>query len=409
VSVEEQPVFGILTGQEAPSGVDSTVACGPNPTPGNFLMCMQTWPFGRFPMDSDVLQADKLGQITNRGEFLDHQLVGNPFAQIAQPLGALTPSRALQDEKANAILKMFNAFSVKYSQVIYTGNPANTTGSGGYVEPYGLDSILNDGYQDTYTGTPCPAADALVVPMGVDVNNNSTTVVREIVEAVVSRWKLAQDLGIPNYKLCLAMRYGLFRKLTEIWPCTYYSYRCNSNVGSTNFIDSTRQTEMRDEMRMNHYLLVDGRQVEVQIDNAIMETPTGATSSQSDIYIVPQSSPFFATPENPDGFITYRECFNMGNARGVMSEISPFTPPGYFQAVSGGRYLVFPLAPSHVCIQYSMVERPRLVCRAPMLGGRLTGLQYEWLHHERVPNHGQTGYVAGGTPQYPSANYLPPN
>ena len=48
-SIEDQPLFGILTGQTASQGEEPTTSCDENVrTPGNLKMCEQVWKFGQF-------------------------------------------------------------------------------------------------------------------------------------------------------------------------------------------------------------------------------------------------------------------------------------------------------------------------------------------------------------------------
>lgn len=407
-SVYESEVFPVLTGITANTGTQPTTACGDGKLPGSFKVCNQVWPFGRLPFDSKVLQVDKLPhRLINRSEFVDQTLVGNPFADVAAPV-VVTPQEAFRNEKARALLEMMTGARLEYAKLVYTGNPANTGSNTGYVEHYGLDSIINTGYKDAYTGVACPAADPLVKAFGnLDVAANATAVVQAITEILADRKYLAERLGFGNVRYVLAMRYSLFRKLTEIWPCAYYTYRCTiSQANNTQFVDAAEQVRMRDAMRAGHYLLVDGREVEVAVDDAITETLPISGTGQSDIYFIPMESPAFT---HTGGKITYRQFFDMTAARDVVQGADMPYPPQTFQVVGGGRFLVYPKSPSNVCIQYGMLSRERIICEAPFLAARLTGLRYTWYQHERSPFTDDVYYhVNGGQYQFSSPYFYPP-
>lgn len=402
-------VFPILTGITASAGTQPTTACADGKTPGNLKVCNQTWPFGRMPFDSQVLQVDRLGLLLNRSEFVDQTLIGNPFAELPSPV-TVTADQAFRNEKAKKVLEMFVAWRLEYAPLVFKGNPANTSSSTGYIEPYGLDIILNTGYKDTYTNILCPAADPLVKSFGaLDIATNASAAVQAISEIYADRKYLAKRLGLGEVKYALVMRYSLFRKLTEIWPCTYYSYRCTTLAsGSTNFISADEQVKLRDDMRARHYLLIEGEEVEVIVDDAVTETIPVNGVGQSDIYFVPLSAPAFG--HNQGGAITYKQFFDMSNPVEIVNAGGMSYPPQSFQVVGGGRFLVYPKAPSNLCIQYGMVSRERLICEAPFLGARLTSLRYTWYQHERSPFSNDPYYfVDGGQYQFAAPYFYPPN
>jgi hypothetical protein len=78
-SNETHPLYGIITGQTAGSGSNPTGVCDDPPSAGLLKLCSQSYVFGRMSLQTPVIDIDRVGQTTNRGEFNDYQLVGNPF------------------------------------------------------------------------------------------------------------------------------------------------------------------------------------------------------------------------------------------------------------------------------------------------------------------------------------------
>ena len=412
-SVYANEVYPILTGQTAATGTNPETACGDCKKPGNLKVCNQTWPFGRWCMDSQVLQLDRLGLLVNRSEFVDQTLIGNPFAMAEQPAqGEWNPAEALRNEKGKQLMQLFVDWKRTFAPLFWTGNPANNTGSGNtlaYGEPYGMQGIVNSGYKDTYTNQLCSAADPLVQAFSANVEADAGATVRLLVELYNRQKYLAERTGLAPVKFAYVMRYGAFRKLTEIWPCAYYTYRCTV-VGnnSTNFIDAGEQVRLRDDMRQNNYLLIDGEQVPVVVDATLPETISPAGTAISDIYLIALSSPKFS--HNPNSAILYWEFFDMRDPVALAQQGLMAYPANTFQVLGGGRYLVYPKAPSNVCIQYGMLSRERLIHEAPFLNARITDVSYTFTYHEREWNPNSPYYFYdGGQYSFAQPYFYPPN
>lgn len=409
-------VYPILTGQTDSTGSEPTNACDDAPQPGNLKICNQTYPFGRLVMDSQVLQVDRPGLITNRSEFLDQRLIGNPFQNYPMPQD-VNPGDALRTEVGKKLLELNNGFNLKHAHLVYDGNPSNTSGNTGYIEFYGLDKLINTGYQDAYTGQACAAADSVIVSFGsANITGNENAIVKDIVETYAYLDYLAERTGQKPCTWALAMRYSMFRNLSQIWPCVYMTYRCViQSSGSTNFVSAEMQVQMRDDMRNgvfdgrdigSPYLLIDGKPVQVIIDDAIVETVPSANTFKSDIYFVPMTY-------NGGRPATFWEYFNL-NAPGAMGDvIQNFAPLGSFTILQNGRYWLHRKPPSNECVQVRLGTKPRLILETPFLAARLTNIVYNpLLIHERspFPQDGTNGYyfVNGGQYTFPAPTWYAP-
>jgi hypothetical protein len=228
------PVFGILTGQTASTGDEPTENCAPGRRPGNLKLCKQVWPFGQITMNSGVISLLDAGQVNNTGESLDLQLIGNPFAELS----SVVPTDVRQlfiNKQAKALIELVNAMRRDYGGLVFTGNPQSTAGNaGGYKEYNGLDRIINDGYVDSETGTACAAANSTIVTNldGLNVADNAEEYVATMVEAYDLVQFTARQARLGDIQWAFIGRRGFFRALTEVWPCTYRTYRCNLDGNS---------------------------------------------------------------------------------------------------------------------------------------------------------------------------------
>ena len=78
-SNEANPLYAILTGVTATTGSEPTGVCDDPPVAGLAKLCEQSYVFGRQSRQTRVFELDRLGITTNRGEYYDFNLVGNPF------------------------------------------------------------------------------------------------------------------------------------------------------------------------------------------------------------------------------------------------------------------------------------------------------------------------------------------
>lgn len=397
----ENELFTILTGQTASTGTEPTANCEDGTQPGQLENCNTIWPFGRLVKDSQVLDVSLTNRLINRGEFVDPVIVGNPFADL-MPQPPVSPQNALKDDVSKKLVEMAISFFRDYGHLVFDGNPANTaSSSGGYIEYNGLARIVNNAYQDVVSQTACPAANSLIRAFGgLTMDANAQTLVTEISEMIRYIDYTAERTGQGTLKdgtleLALVMRYSAFLRLTEVWPCAYFTTMCtNLNTGSTQFVDAQRQIDLRNEMRAGSYVLtIFGHQIPVIIDDFMTETLPVSGTFQSDIYCIP-----LKTNGKP---VTYFQFFNWDGPAGAVEQGNMMSAPGTFTTWGEGQYLLIKKPVTNTCVQVEGITKKRLVCEAPFLAGRLTNVRYVVVDHERVPGGGTpTGYgyeLYGGT------------
>lgn len=411
------PVFGMMTGQTASTGSEPTENCAPGRRPGNLKLCKQVWPFGQLTMTSQVVSLVDAGQVNNTGESLDLQLIGNPFAELPQ-ITPLRPRDLFLRREAKAVLELINASRRDYCGLTFTGNPANTAANaGGYKEFNGLDRLINTGYRDSETGLACAAADSTIVTnlVGKPVESNAEEYVDTLVEAHDYVNHLARQLRLGDVTWAFVMRRGAFRALTEIWPCTYRTYRCQvANPRGEVVLDGNRMSEMVVEMRQGEYLLIDGVQVPVIIDDCQPETfvnnvtPGGGTWT-SDIYLVPLRGSAFAGDEySPSGQITFLDFFDFNAPGAARDVIQGLGVQGTAQVTNDGRYLILKEPPTRGCYDIQIWTRPRLICRAPFLAVKFEDVRYQKRFNERGFTPGGPYTLNGGSYQLLGQTFVSP-
>ncbi len=405
------PVFGILTGQTASAGSEPTENCAAGRRPGNLKLCKQVWGFGQETMTSNVISLLDAGQVNNTGESLDLQLIGNPFADLPRVV-PVDVRQLFLNKQAKALIELVNAMNRDYQSLVFTGNPTNTASSaGGYKEYNGLDRIINTGYVDSETGARCYAADSTIVTnlSGKNLSDESSTAnAQEYVDTIVEAYDLmsytASQARLGPVTWAFVGRRGLFRALTEVWPCTYRTYRCKVDDagGARVNLDGNAMAQQVIDMRQGEYLLIDGVQVPFIIDDSLAETfVSNATAGgglwTSDLYLVPLRSPAFAGDEyGPAGQITYLDFFDFQAPGAAQDIISGMQWQAFARVSPDGRYLILTEPPTRGCFEIQLWRRPRLICRAPFLAAKFEDTRYQKRLNERSPFPGNAYNLNAG-------------
>jgi len=403
-SNEANPLYAILTGVTATTGNEPTGVCDDPPVAGLAKLCEQSYVFGRQSRQTRVFELDRLGLTTNRGEYYDFNLVGNPFTgagpndQIPSVPGGAAASN-INEEVGKQMFELAVAWGRDFGPRLYTGNPTNNTAGGGDKYYRGFDALINTGYRDAETGVACAAADSLVWNFASsNVSTASMTNFVRTVTSIARRLKLnARGMGLNPVKWVIAMRETLFYEITEGWPCNYMTYRC-SNVFSAGQPQQTSTAElmaMRTEMRGNmdartgQFLWIDGERWEVVFDDFIPETALANGAFNSAIYFVPLTVVGGRR-------VSYMEYVNYDMTGGFLDGARAFAPDGSYFTTDGGRFAWHKKPPTNFCVQALVKSEPRLILRTPMIAARITNVAYTPLAHER--DYQTTGYyfVNGG-------------
>jgi len=413
----ENPLHGIFTGVTDTTGAEPVGVCDDPPTVGLSKLCMHTFVYGRQSRQSRVFELDRFGKLNDRADHMDLQLLGNPFntpanaQNVPSMPGMSSADGALRNEITKALFELAVGWSRDFATEIYDGNPANNTAGGGRKFFNGLNILINNGYRDAVTGVACPAADSLIHSFhNLNVGANGTEAV-ETFTAVYRNLKYrAQKMGLDPASWVIAMPWQMFVELTEVWPCAYHTYRCQTGGGLSTSqvldISSPEVIRMRDDMRgdlfnrTGQYLLIDGQKIPVIADDAITEDGIGAGEQRSQAYFVPMTV-LGATP------VTFLNHFDYSVPGGAMEAASVFSP-GQHEVSDSGRFLWHRKPADNFCVQILAKTEPRLLLLTPMIAARITNIQYTPLINVRSPFNDSDYFVDGGSTVQAGPSFFSP-
>jgi hypothetical protein len=295
----------------------------------------------------------------------------------------------LRNEAAKALFELGVSMARDSAREVYTGNPTNNSGARQYY--YGMDILINTGYRDAESGIACPAADSLVRSFNNDRIDLQPTQAVTVVTYILRNLKyIAERAGLNPVTWAISMRFGLFYELTQVWPIAYYTTR-NSVTDTGQFMTTNGKEliDLRDDMRNNKYLLIDGEKVEVIIDEAITETEPAAGVFSSTIYFIPLTV-LGSTP------VTFFEHIDYDAPGGAMDAAAVMAPNGSYNSSDSGRFLWHRKPPANFCVQMVAKTQPRLLLLTPHIAGRLTDVRYSPFIHERGSFTDDGYFVNGG-------------
>ncbi|HLE04563.1 MAG TPA: hypothetical protein VI729_08145 [Anaerolineales bacterium] len=394
-SLYTNPTYYTITGVQGTSGSEKNYVCADAPTAGLMKACLLTSVFGRYERATPELEINRLGALVDRADPMDLRLWGSPIHTsgpfASPPHSPANPADLLRNEVSRKFWELNVAMHRLLNQQLWTGNPVNNTGGGGYKELTGLQLLVNTGYNDAETAQACPSLDSDLKNFNyrrIDAAGNGTL----LVDAISTMYHFVKDLadrtGMMPVRWVFAMRAELFWEITKVWPCSYLTYRCQVTGNEQVQINAADQVRFRDEMRAGSYLLIDGERVEVVLDDGIPEatntTNANVTSGcfASDIYLLPMSV--------------------IGGQSSLYLEYFEYSNPSITDALGNlvlgrieGAFLVWPRQ-TNQCVVWQEKIEPRLVLRTPWLAGRLQNVQYCPLQHTREPFPTDPYFVDGG-------------
>lgn len=404
-SPDTNPLFPYITGFQRSDTQEKNGVCDEPEEASPFKTCIQTTVFGRKEFKTRELEVNRLGQRINRGEFMDLQLENSPLVNSMG--GLMRDFFGLNDQAAalagnDVVMRMVEvavAFQRWFCPQVYIGNPGNSSAGGGYKEFPGLDLLISTTKIDALTGTSCPSLYSDIKSFGY--RQVSSTTDPDIVRTITTMMRIlnrrAEQQNLAPADIAIVMREPLFYELTRVWPCQYNTDACQiPTFGTTTgvlSVDAAAQVRMRDEMRNGHYLLIDGRQVRVVLDDCIMEEnhadngaiPIGGFAS--DIYFVP------LTARGGTIRTLFWEYFDFTGPNAAIPSLQGL--PKWFWS-DNGMFLWTMLTPHVWCVDFAAKVEPRLILRTPQLAGRLTDVVYVPLQHTNDPLPSQDYFVNGG-------------
>jgi hypothetical protein len=378
-----------------------TTDCADGPTGGLMKMGTYTNPYGRIRGSIREVSLYRAGRLASLCEPLTLTLMNQPtgFGGLAGSSQKPSMQNALMNELASRVFESLESLQRMFSRRLWIGNPA--TNSGERKDIWGFENQLNTGtHIDRTSSAVLRALDPDVKTFNYNLVGGSGYDIVEYLEEIDNyiTWN-AEQMGLDPYEYWLVMRPAAFRQITAVWPIreSFEAFRQISRYANTNLnFDAQAITGMRNDMRKNRYLVINGKEVPVILDTSLPEKNV-TTASQlragqyaSDIWMIPKT----VRGNLPVTFFKY---FNHNN--GQEMALAQLAGEATFTSDNGlfRWYVSF----KNGCLKLNYEFSPKLMCLAPQLAGRLTNVAYEPLQHERDPYPDSAYYFNGGNTNSP--------
>lgn len=396
----ENPLVAYLTGfTDNASSEEKSGICDDPIAAGKIKSCLQGALFGRYERKSEQLELNAIGRQVNRGEFFDLRIVNDPLLESGFSVPGNIP-QAAQDVLNREVLARWMTMGISFERLlgkqVYTANPTNNTGGGGYKEFHGLETLVGTGKIDVVTSTACPALDSKIFDWNykrVDLNSSN------LVSVLTFLWRYVNDkarrMSLDPVQWAFVMRPNLFDEIADVWPCAYSTYRCSvsNSDGERVFVDGRRELEMSIAMRNGKYLEIDGVRIPVIVDDYVPEEDDSDSSEiaagefASDIYLIPLTV--------AGGIIsTFLEHIDFTQANGVMQAIMDAQMTHEYWS-DGGRFL-WTYHRTGWCVEWWAKLEPRMRLLTPHLAGRLQNVRYRPLEHYAEDDPDSDYFFDGG-------------
>lgn len=375
-SVSTDPRFASITGFTQGYGAAAENAC--DDAPAGFMKgCELTNQFGLIRYDTNDIEFDVVMRKYNRGDFTDLQLWGTVIGEgMANGMWAsgLNEGQILQ---IVTMAEMITA-GVLANRALVTQMWQGNVALGQFP---GLDAQIATGQMDASTGTLCPALDSDVKEFGYD---DVCGTGRDIVEYMsMMAYYLefnARKMGLAPVQWAVVMRPELWFELSACWPCSYLTNRCKDDAGTqVAVINDQTNTALKDRMRDNMVIPINGRDYTVVVDDGIFEHNStnnanlAAGQFASSIYFVPLTI-LGGRPVTYREYLNYRDPVADANVRLLRDRNDFWTDNGvYSWAISNNKW----------CYTLHLKTEQRVVLRTPQLAGKIQNIMYSPLQHLR--------------------------
>jgi len=391
-SVNYNELIEIMTGVTDGSGNNATGSCATAPKAGDFKVMRQSSNFG---IIHEGTKVDDITQAGMRRDYADidrelYNLSANDMPLLPQVPG-IDGSNVASSRLRSSMFTLGIDIERNASRVVWSGSAGteDNTYRGVARQWAGLENLVKTGYTDSVTGIVAPAADSVVRSYNALITGTdsaSRSFVAGLTDLVYSLVARAEDLQMPGVQWALVMRRDLFREAAKQIAADMPTYTSAGTTSSPMMRDAAAVQMNFVDMFNNGYLVIDGQQIRVILDNSIPRETLANNRYKSDIYMLPISG--LGRP------LLYAQYFDMGNP--VAEELSTaFGIEGESRVINNGLYRVFKRV-TKGCIEFDVFARLRLILEAPFLAGRLDDVWYDSYIQSRDAIPGMSFYANGG-------------
>lgn len=380
---EMQETMTIMTGMTAGAADDfanqPTGDCADGPVGGLIKLCEVINSYGRYRFSTREVSMYRAGQRRDYASDLTLRLMNQPrgFAgSILTPTATPSATNVLLNEIASRIWETVMSAQRMFAPRLYTGSPVNNNGEAKDI--MGLDMFINENQLvDKNTAQVCTAANSDVKSFNFNLVGGAVDIVRyvETVDDYIM-WNATQQ-GLTPYTYWLVMRPELWRELSAVWPMRQYYDAIAQMTGlgaNINLNISGRDTlEDRNEIRRSLRLPINGRMVQVVLDDSIPYTkPAQNAALSSGQY----ASTIYFVPKTVLGGIpvTFWKFYNHANAQA--EAIEGWVGNNNTFSSDGGLFRWY-VAFKNGCMKLTFEFSPKLMMLTPQLAGRIDKVSFQ--------------------------------
>lgn len=387
-SVDENPIFGALLGIMG-QGNRITEPCEDAPTSyakGGTL----TAKFGLTRKDTNTMDLLDIAMRKHRGDFQDLILRGKLLGDNFTPGGL----RAMSENEffTNLVHAEMIMAGISAQRELSLDLWQGTVAAGAFP---GLDSQINTGHVDAFTGAVLPALDSIVVNFGYESVDSTTRDIVDNMHAIEHNLFFnAEHMGFAPTQWVIVMRPELWDELVRIWVCRAFDNRCRNASGDhmVQVNDGTAQ-ELTMRMKNERYLELNGRRYDVILDTGVYlrdwdndSNNLGEGEFASSIYFVPLSI-------NGGGFTTtYREYKDYSAAEAMISALQ--NKQSFWS--DGGMYSWGIEDTKSWCVKLALRSEQRVILRTPHLAAKLQQVKFSPMLPTRTPYQDDKYFLDGG-------------
>ena len=395
----ERVFMSMLTGVTAGALDDPnnqpTADCAVGPIGGLTKLGTVVNTYGRYRASTAPVSIVRAGMRADVIDPLALQLMNMPSDSNRWWPSLPAAGSILINELSRRLWELTVSFQRMFASELWIGNPANNNGQRRFV--WGLNSQINTNtHIDFNSMSVLTAANPFIHNFQYGLVSGAANIVQALEEMDAHLDWRAMRQRLTPFRYKLRMRPELFREITAVWPIKAYFESFNQVNNFTNgrvVVAANDALEIRDQMRRDKVLPINGKFIEVVLDDSIPEqTPvTNAALTVSGTY----ASDIFATPETVLGNIPamYWDYFNHDNAgsqsiAAIAGAMTTFTSDaGLFRW-----YVNF----LNGCLQLTLDMLPRLNLVTPQLAGRILNVAYRPLQHFNAMSPSSSYFVNGG-------------
>lgn len=397
---------GVTEGALDDFGNQPTSECAEYPVGGLMKVCTILNTMGQWGGQTREVNLEKAGQLKDVLDPTSQQLLnmGGPLAELfAVPSGTPTGGAVIVNELSSRLWESMVSFVRMTGERVWIGTPANNSGERRDI--IGLDIHINENNKfDAFQQAQCVSANSVVLDFDYDVVGDAGT--KDIVEFIEEaefqavEWN-GRRLGLWPISGLIYMRPETWRRVAQVWPIRQYWQAFNEIQNFTNarvMVNATDAQAQRREIMESHVLPINGRNyLVVEDDTMPYETPNQTARLQpgeyaSDIVFVP----FTVMGALPVTFFNYFRQ-NNGNSETIAKLVG-----GNMTFTSDNGLFRWYIKFNNGCMELAWKWRPRLKCKTPMVGWRVTNVAVRPLLRQRdwdpqSPYHADGGVITSPT------------